>query len=131
MYYSRVAGKRRPYPVAGSIRRFTTDDGGPGPDSPNRPGSPSTNEADDHVTELPPEIERLLLDVVADGFTVYCCGPRIGPTALAASYEWPNCVDHLTIRSWDRAVAARIPRLGTGNVFEPELVVWFIEGCAA
>ena len=80
--------------------------------------------------ELPPEIERLLLDVLADGFTVYCCGPRIAPAALAASYEWPNCVDHLTIRSWDRAVAARIPRLGTVNVFEPELVVWSYEGCA-
>jgi hypothetical protein len=82
------------------------------------------------VTELPPEIERLLLDVVADGFTVYCCGPWTAPTALAASYEWPNCVDHLTIRSWDQAAAARIPKLGEVNVFEPEVVVWSYEGCA-
>jgi hypothetical protein len=82
------------------------------------------------VTELPPEIERLLLDVVADGFTVYCCGPRTAPTALAASYEWPNCIDHLTIRSWDQAAAARIPKLGEVDVFAPEVVVWSYEGGA-
>ena len=82
------------------------------------------------MTELPPDIERLLLDVVADGFTVYCCGPGTAPTALAASYEWPNCVDHLTIRSWDQAAAARMPKLGEINVFEPRVVVWSYEGCA-
>ena len=82
------------------------------------------------MTELPPEIERLLLDVVADGFTVYCCGPRTAPTALAASYEWPDFIDHLAIRSWDQAAAARIPKLGEINVFEPDVVVWSYEGGA-
>ncbi|HEX8934934.1 MAG TPA: hypothetical protein VF788_12240 [Pseudonocardiaceae bacterium] len=82
------------------------------------------------MTELPPEIERLLLYVVADGFTVYCCGPQTAPTALAASYEWPDCIDHLTIRSWDRAAAARIPKLGEVNVFEPDVVIWSYEGGA-
>lgn len=74
--------------------------------------------------ELPPVVEQLLLDVVADGFTLYCCGPRIAPTALAASYEWWDCVDHLTIRSCDRVAAARIPKLGRVDVFAPEFVVW-------
>jgi len=68
-------------------------DGGPGPDAPNRPGSPSTSQDSDHMSELPPEVEQLLLDVVADGFTVYCCGPRSAPIALAASYDWGEYVD--------------------------------------
>ena len=82
------------------------------------------------MTELPPEIERLLLDVVADGFTVYCCGPRTAPTALAASYEWAACVDHVTIRGWDRAAAARIPKGAEVDVFDPDFVAWSYEGGA-
>ncbi|MGH3765709.1 MAG: hypothetical protein ACRDS0_29195 [Pseudonocardiaceae bacterium] len=82
------------------------------------------------MTELPPEVEQLLLDVVADGFTVYCCGPRSAPTALAASYDWADYVDHLVIRSCDRVVAARVPKLGRVDVFAPEVVVWAYEGPA-
>lgn len=37
---------------------------------------------------LAPEVEGLLGEVVADGFVVYCCGPRAAPNALVASYEW-------------------------------------------
>jgi hypothetical protein len=80
--------------------------------------------------DLPPAVERLLLDVVADGFTVYCCGPRAAPTALAASYDWEDCIDHLTIRGWDRVTAARLPKLGRVDVFAPEVVVWAYEGPA-
>ncbi len=82
------------------------------------------------VTELPPVVEQLLLDVVADGFTVYCCGPRTAPTALAASYEWEHCIDQITIRSWARVTAARVPKLGRVDVFAPEFVVWAYEGPA-
>jgi hypothetical protein len=82
------------------------------------------------VTDLPPMVEKLLLDVVADGFTVYCCGPRSAPTALAASYHWENCVDHLVIRSCDRVAAARVPKLGRVDMFAPEVVVWAYEGPA-
>ncbi|MGB7795059.1 MAG: hypothetical protein WBL53_02180 [Pseudonocardiaceae bacterium] len=82
------------------------------------------------MTELPPMVEKLLLDVVADGFTVYCCGPRTAPTALAASYEWDDCVDHLTIHSCDRVAAARLPMLGRVDVFAPEFVVWAYVGPA-
>jgi hypothetical protein len=112
----------------------------PRPDHPNRPGPPSTSKGGDHVTlllpdlgsqvSLPPVVEGLLLDVVADGFTVYCCGPRAAPTALAASYEWEDCVDHLTIRRWDQVIAARVPKLGRVDVFAPEVVVWAYEGPA-
>src|SRR6185437_6329416 len=52
------------------------------------------------------------------------------PTTVAASYEWPNCIDHLTIRSWHQAAAARIPKLGEVDVFAPEVVVWSYEGGA-
>ncbi len=75
-------------------------------------------------------VERLLLDVVADGFTVYCCGPQSAPNALAASYEWEDYVDHLTIRNYDRVAAARVPKLGRVDVFAPEVVVWAYEGPA-
>jgi hypothetical protein len=82
------------------------------------------------MRELPPVVEQLLLDVVADGFTVYCCGPQNAPTALAASYDWADCVDHLTIRSYDRVAAARVPKLDRVDVFAPEVVVWAYEGPA-
>lgn len=116
------------------------DDGGPGLTSPTRLGSPSTSKGGDHVTllssdldsqvGLPPVVERLLLDLVADGFTVYCCGPLAAPTALAASYAWEDYVDHITIRCWDRVTAARLPKLGRVDVFAPEVVVWAYEGPA-
>ncbi len=75
-------------------------------------------------------VEELLLDVVADGFTVYCCGPRTAPTALAASYEWADYVDHLTIWSWELAAAARVPKLGRVDVFAADVAVWAYEGPA-
>ncbi|MDQ4011218.1 MAG: hypothetical protein M3228_11140 [Actinomycetota bacterium] len=79
---------------------------------------------------LPPEVERLLLDVVADGFIVYCCGPRAAPFALVASYQWQDYVDLVTIRRFDRITAARIPapRGVRIDVFAPEVVVWAHEG---
>lgn len=81
-------------------------------------------------TGLPPMVEQLLLDVVADGFVLYCCGRRTEPTALVASYEWEHCVDLLTIRDFDRVTAARIPTPDRGqvDVFAPETVVWAYEG---
>lgn len=79
---------------------------------------------------LPAEVERLLLDVVEDGFKLYCCGDRRAPTALAASYEWEHCVDLVTIRDFDRTTAARIPKRGRVDVFAPEAVVWAYEGFA-
>jgi hypothetical protein len=35
---------------------------------------------------LPAEVERLLLEVVADGFVLHCCGPRAASAALVAAY---------------------------------------------
>ncbi len=80
--------------------------------------------------ELPPDVEQLLLDVVADGFVVYCCGGRAAPTALAASYEWEDYVDLVTIRCFDRVTAARVPKRGQVDVFAPDVVVWAYEGPA-
>jgi hypothetical protein len=79
---------------------------------------------------LPSEVERLLLDVVADGFIVYCCGPRTAPFALVASYQWQDYVDLVTIRQFDRITTARIPapRGVRIDVFAPEVVVWAHEG---
>jgi hypothetical protein len=79
---------------------------------------------------LPSEVEQLLRDVVADGFVLYCCGPRAAPRALVASYQWQDYVDLLTIRCFDRIITARIPapQHARIDVFAPTLVVWAYEG---
>ena len=79
---------------------------------------------------LPPEVERLLVDVVADGFIVYCCGPKAAPRALVASYQLKHYVDLLTIRCFDHVTTARIrtPERGRVDVFDPKAVVWAYEG---
>lgn len=51
---------------------------------------------------LSSSVERLLLDVVTDGFILYCCGPRTTPHALVASYQWEDYVDLITIRRFGR-----------------------------
>lgn len=73
-------------------------------------------------------VEGLLVEVVADGFAVYCCGPKAAPNALVACYEWGHCVDLVTIRDFDRVVTARLPARGGLNIFAPEVVVWAYEG---
>jgi hypothetical protein len=74
-------------------------------------------------------VEQLLVDVVADGFTLYCCGPKAAPNALVACYEWERCVDLLTIRDFDRVITARAPTRGRSmDIFAPEVVVWAYEG---
>lgn len=82
--------------------------------------------------ELPERVQRLLLGLLADGFTVYCCGPKHDPAALVAAYQWPGYVDLVTIRDFDRLVsAARLPARGRRvDVFAPEVVVWACEGAA-
>jgi hypothetical protein len=70
----------------------------------------------------------MLLDVVADGFVVYCCGARTAPTALVASYEWEHYLDLITIRDFDRITTARVPKQGTVDIFTPEVGVWAYEG---
>ncbi|MGH3940913.1 MAG: hypothetical protein ACRDTG_20200 [Pseudonocardiaceae bacterium] len=80
--------------------------------------------------ELPSAVEQLLLDLVADGFVVYCCGDRRAPAALIASYEWPQYVDLVTIQDFERITTARVAKQGKVDVFAPELVVWAYEGTA-
>ena len=77
---------------------------------------------------LPAAVEDLLADVAADGFTLYCCGPKSAPNALVACYEWRHYVDLLTIQNFDRVITARVPKRGTVDIFTPEVVVWAYEG---
>lgn len=79
---------------------------------------------------LPSEVEQLLRDVVADGFVLYCCGPRNAPRALVASYSWDGYLDLLTIRRFDRIITARVPdpKHKRVDAFAPHLVVWAYEG---
>ncbi|MGH3898181.1 MAG: hypothetical protein ACRDTA_07980 [Pseudonocardiaceae bacterium] len=88
--------------------------------------SPSPDPRIGDQVGLPPVVEGLLVDVVADGFVLYCCGPRAGPNALVASYQWEHFLDLVTIRNFDRVTAARVPTPNRGqvDVFAPEVVVW-------
>lgn len=79
---------------------------------------------------LSPAVEKLLVNVVDDGFTLYRCGPETAPNALVACYEWQDYVDLLTIGDLDRVIAARVPRLPRLDIFAPEVVVWAYEGTA-
>lgn len=78
---------------------------------------------------LPAGVEELLVDVVTDGFTLHCCGPRNAPRALVASYEWEHHVDLLTVGDFARVITARVPTQGRRvDIFAPEVVVWAYEG---
>lgn len=84
----------------------------------------------DLAHQLSAEVKRLLREVAADGFAVYCCGSRQAPCALVASYQWENYVDLVTIRSFERVTAARVPAAHRSrvDVFAPDVVVWAYEG---
>jgi hypothetical protein len=73
-------------------------------------------------------VEGLLLDVVADGFVLYCCGDRATPHALVASYAWEHYIDLVTIRDFDQITTARVPKQATVDIFVPEVVVWAYQG---
>jgi hypothetical protein len=74
-------------------------------------------------------VEELLVEVVADGFALYCCGPQAAPTALVACYQWQDWVDLLTVRDFARVITARVPTRGHRvDIFAPEVVVWAYEG---
>ncbi|MGH3811791.1 MAG: hypothetical protein ACRDUV_04960 [Pseudonocardiaceae bacterium] len=77
---------------------------------------------------LPAGVEQLLVEVVADGFMLYCCGSEVAPNALVACYEWDHCLDLLTIQNFERINTARVPKRGTVDIFAPEVVVWSYEG---
>lgn len=77
---------------------------------------------------LPAAVEELLIKVVADGFTLYCCGPIAAPNALVACYEWDQYADLLTIRNFDWIITARVPKQDSVDIFAPEVVVWSYEG---
>jgi hypothetical protein len=91
-----------------------------------RPPPPGTGR--DGRVSLPTVVEELLLEVVADGFILYCCGPKTAPNALVACYEWDHCVDLITICDFDRITTARAPARGRVDIFAPEMVVWAYEG---
>jgi hypothetical protein len=78
---------------------------------------------------LPVGVEQLLVDVVADGFTLYCCGRKAAPNALVACYEWERYVDLLVIRDFDRITTARVPTQDRRvDIFAPDVMVWAYDG---
>ena len=78
---------------------------------------------------MPAGVEELLVAVVADGFTLYRCGPKDAPRALVACYQWADYVDVLTVGDFARVVTARVSTQGLPvDIFAPEAVVWAYEG---
>ncbi|MGH4015138.1 MAG: hypothetical protein ACRDSL_14700 [Pseudonocardiaceae bacterium] len=77
---------------------------------------------------MTPQLEQLHRDLVDEGFVRCCCGPRDDPVVLLVYYEWPGCVDLVTIRTYERITAARVPK--PVDVFAPQLAVWAYEGPA-
>ena len=98
--------------------------------SPGRslPSTPASGPCSDRQVCIPSDVEELLIDVVADGFVLYCCGDRAAPSALVASYEWECCLDLVTIRDFDRVTAARVPKHYGVDLFAPQVAVWAYEG---
>lgn len=88
------------------------------------------SDGDELPDTLPPMVEQLLLDIIADGFVLYCCGVRTDPTALLASYDWGSCIDLVTIRDFEHMAVARVPKSGKIDLFAPEFVLWAYEGPA-
>ncbi|MGH3540331.1 MAG: hypothetical protein ACRDQJ_18895 [Pseudonocardiaceae bacterium] len=86
----------------------------------------------DTVVPLPPGVGELLTALVQDGFVRCCCGHLADPDLLLAYYEWPDFLDLVTIRTFERITAARVPRPAGGrvDVFDPQRVVWAYEGPA-
>jgi hypothetical protein len=98
-------------------------------DSPDRRFGSATPRHGGQDAGLPAAVEELLVDVVADGFSVYCCGPKTAPRALVACYEWPDWVDLFTVRDFHRVITARVPIQGRRvDIFDPGSVVWAYEG---
>jgi hypothetical protein len=93
-----------------------------------RPSKPTHGPHHGERVGLPAVVEELLVAVVADGFTLYCCGPKTAPNALVASYEWDGYLDLLTIRDFSRVTTARVPTRDTVEIFAPQVVVWAYEG---
>ncbi|MGH3695436.1 MAG: hypothetical protein ACRDRX_15845 [Pseudonocardiaceae bacterium] len=78
---------------------------------------------------LPAGVEELLAEVVADGFMLFCCGPKAAPRALVASYDWDDWVDLVTVGDFARVITARVPTQGLAvDIFAPQVVVWAYEG---
>ncbi len=94
-----------------------------------RLGSATPHRGAPGVVGLPAGVEELLVDVVADGFAVYCCGPKAAPRALVACYQWPDWVDLLTVQDFDRVITARAPKQDRKvDIFDPGTVAWAYEG---
>lgn len=50
----------------------------------------------------------LVVALLGDGFTGYCCGPKGDPNAVIAFYEWPEHLDVITMPRRGHAAAARL-----------------------
>lgn len=77
-------------------------------------------------------VQALLRDVVDDGFILHCCGGLTTPTALVATYEWPDddYIDIVTTRDFQRVTTARLPKQAEIDLFAPHVAVWAYEGSA-
>jgi hypothetical protein len=74
------------------------------------------------------DTEELLWEFAGDGFSLYFCGGRTQPTVIVGAYEWEDYIDIVNIRGENRVTAARVPRRGKVDLFNPEAIVWLYQG---
>jgi hypothetical protein len=88
---------------------------------------PSAGPDHDERVGLPAVVEHQLVDVVADGFTLYCCGPKTAPNALVAAYHWDRHVDLLTIGGLHSGHRSQGAHTRPSGHLRPQVVVWAYE----
>lgn len=71
----------------------------------------------------PSQVDKLLVEVVADGFTVIVAGTLDNPGLLAATYRWGPEVDAVFIVDPDDVLAVRTARADVGSP-----VLWAYRG---
>lgn len=71
--------------------------------------------------------EALIRALINDGFRMYRFGPEALPTARVFAYEWPDCVDVVTLPLDGTAAAARLVK--PADVLDPpDTAAWASEG---
>jgi hypothetical protein len=75
-----------------------------------------------------PEVDKLLVAVIRDGFTLRYCNGLREPTLIVGTYDWGSWVDIVVIRGIEDVTSARIPVVSGTDVFAPDTIVWAYVG---
>lgn len=76
------------------------------------------------------EVDKLLVAITRDGFTLRYCNGAQQPTMIVGTYDWGSWADIVVIRGIDDVISARIPITADTDMFAPHTMVWAYEGKA-